>query len=188
MKFSTVCFGIALSSLSWAAPTPTVEVEERSIIEKRASISDAATVGYATLNGGTTGGKGGSTTTVSTLAQYTAAIAGDSPKVVIISGTITGAVQARPGSNTSIIGKNSSASMFPVTRPTWCKADFNPFSELVGIGMYINKVKNVIIRNLTIQKVLAENGDAIGIQASTNVWVGAPSLPPTSAKAANYSR
>jgi pectate lyase len=27
------------------------------------------------------------------------------------------------------------------------------------------------VRNLTIQKVLAENGDAIGIQASTNVWV-----------------
>ena len=41
----------------------------------------------------------------------------------------------------------------------------------MGIGNYINKVKNVIVRNLTIQKVLAENGDALGIQASTNVWV-----------------
>ena len=37
--------------------------------------------------------------------------------------------------------------------------------------MYINKVKNVIVRNLSVSKVLAENGDAIGIQASTNVWV-----------------
>lgn len=39
------------------------------------------------------------------------------------------------------------------------------------MGLFINKVKNVIVRNLNIQKVLAENGDAIGIQASTNVWV-----------------
>ena len=39
------------------------------------------------------------------------------------------------------------------------------------MGFYVNKVKNVIIRNLSISKVLAENGDAIGIQASQNVWV-----------------
>lgn len=43
--------------------------------------------------------------------------------------------------------------------------------ELVGIGMFIKGVTNVIVRNLTIQKVLAANGDAVGIQASTNVWV-----------------
>ncbi|MCJ1331161.1 hypothetical protein MMC10_007848 [Thelotrema lepadinum] len=152
MKFSSASAALALAGLVMAVPTPTVELEDRSTIEKRATISDAANLGYATLNGGTRGGAGGTTTTVSTLAQYTAAIAGDSAKVVVVSGTITGAVQARPGSNTSIIGKNSSA-------------------KLVGIGMYINKVKNVIVRNLSVSKVLAENGDAIGIQASTNVWV-----------------
>lgn len=43
--------------------------------------------------------------------------------------------------------------------------------ELVGIGLYINKSTNVIVRNLIIQKVLAANGDAVGIQASSNVWV-----------------
>ena len=152
MKFFTASIALGLAGLGAAVPTPTVELLDRNTIEKRATISDAATVGYATLNGGTKGGAGGTTTTVSTLAQYTAAIAGDSPKVVVVSGTITGAVQARPGSNTSIIGKNSSA-------------------KLVGIGMYINKVKNVIVRNLSISKVLADNGDAIGIQASQNIWV-----------------
>ena len=30
---------------------------------------------------------------------------------------------------------------------------------------------NVILRNLKISKVLAEAGDAIGIQASSQVWV-----------------
>jgi pectate lyase len=32
-------------------------------------------------------------------------------------------------------------------------------------------VSNVIIRNIKISKVLAEAGDAIGIQASSQVWV-----------------
>jgi pectate lyase len=31
--------------------------------------------------------------------------------------------------------------------------------------------KNVIIRNLKFSKVVAANGDAIGVQSSTNVWL-----------------
>lgn len=31
--------------------------------------------------------------------------------------------------------------------------------------------KNVIIRNVKVSKVLAEAGDAIGIQASSQVWL-----------------
>lgn len=42
---------------------------------------------------------------------------------------------------------------------------------LTGVGLYIKGVSNVIVRNLKISKVKAENGDAIGIQASKNVWV-----------------
>jgi len=152
MKFCTVAAVLALAQVAISSPTPTVDVEERSNIVKRAAITDVATIGYATLNGGTSGGKGGATVTVSTLAQFTAAVAGTNPSIVVVTGTISGAAQVRVGSNKSIIGKNSSA-------------------KLVGIGLYINKSKNVIVRNLTIQKVLAENGDAIGIQASSNVWV-----------------
>lgn len=37
--------------------------------------------------------------------------------------------------------------------------------------MYIRRVNNVIIRNLAISKVNADNGDAIGIDESLNVWV-----------------
>ncbi|CZR58491.1 probable pectate lyase B precursor [Phialocephala subalpina] len=136
-----------------ALPTAT---SERDIapaeIAKRATITDVPG-GYASLNGGTTGGKGGTTTTVSTYAQFTAAVTSDSAKVVIVSGTITQtADQVKVGSNTSIIGKNSSA-------------------KLVGFGLLVKSKTNVIIRNLTIQKVLADNGDAIGVQLSTNVWI-----------------
>lgn len=47
----------------------------------------------------------------------------------------------------------------------------DPVLALVGVGLYINKSANVIVRNIISQKVLATNGDGIGIQISTNVWV-----------------
>lgn len=42
---------------------------------------------------------------------------------------------------------------------------------LVGVGLRVLESKNVIIRNVKISKVLASAGDAIGIQASSQVWV-----------------
>ncbi len=44
-------------------------------------------------------------------------------------------------------------------------------TALTGVGFYIKDQSNVIMRNLKISKVLADNGDAIGIQNSKNVWV-----------------
>jgi len=55
---------------------------------RRAVASDAADVGFATLNSGTTGGAGGKTTTVTTLAALTAAVKGDDKKIVIVSGEL----------------------------------------------------------------------------------------------------
>lgn len=45
------------------------------------------------------------------------------------------------------------------------------YIALVGNGLYIKDVSNVIVRNMKISKVLADYGDAIGVQASTNVWI-----------------
>nr|ADK25712.1 pectate lyase 1 [Penicillium occitanis (nom. inval.)] len=117
-----------------------------------ASVSDAAT-GYASLNGGTTGGAGGTATTVSSYAALATAVTGNAKKVIFVSGTITQtADQIRPGNNTSIIGKDSSA-------------------KLVNFGILVKEASNVVIRNLGISKVLAANGDAIGVQYSNNVWI-----------------
>lgn len=128
-----------------------VQVSFATVVEKRAAVGDVANVGYATLNGGTTGGSGGTVTTVTTLAALTSAVTGTAKKIVIISGTITGDTVVKVGSNTSVLGQKGSA--------------------LVGVGLRVLNEKNVIIRNVKISKVLASAGDALGIQAASQVWV-----------------
>ncbi|KAG9121081.1 hypothetical protein FRC07_003105, partial [Ceratobasidium sp. 392] len=125
-------------------------------IEKRASTSDKATIGYATLNGGTSGGGTATPVTVTTFSALKAALAASGNKVVIISGTIAGNEVVKVPANTSILGKSGAA--------------------LSGVGLYVLEASNVIIRNLKISKVLADAGDAIGIQSSNRVWVDSVEL------------
>lgn len=54
----------------------------------------------------TTGGAGGTTTTVSSLADLTAAVKGDAKKIVLVSGSITGTGSVKVGANTSLLGKS----------------------------------------------------------------------------------
>ncbi|OBT83379.1 hypothetical protein VE02_08356 [Pseudogymnoascus sp. 03VT05] len=147
MKLSTLSFGLLAGAVA-AVPTATSD----SPIVKRATLNDVGT-GYASQNGGTSGGAGGTTTTVSSFAQFTAAVAGTAKKVVVVSGPITQTSgQIKVGSNTSIIGKDSKA-------------------VLTGFGLLVKSQSNVIIRNIAISKVLAANGDAIGVQLANNVWI-----------------
>ncbi|KAJ3040396.1 hypothetical protein HDV00_010950 [Rhizophlyctis rosea] len=122
------------------------------------AIGDAAAAnldqltGYATLNGGTTGGAGGPSVTVTSKDAFLAAIKGTSPKIVYVSGIIdlgTG-ITADIGDNTSVIGVGSN-------------------SGFTNSGLRVKKAKNVIIRNLKISHV--PGGDCIGIESSSNVWV-----------------
>ncbi|KAK0227121.1 polysaccharide lyase family 1 protein [Armillaria nabsnona] len=145
MKWISPFFAVAAIQLVSVLAAPANQ------IVKRTSTSESASVGYATLNGGTKGGTGGTTTTVTTLAALTSAVSGDSAKIVIISGTITGNTVVKVGSNTSVLGASGSL--------------------LSGVGLRVLEESNVIIRNVKIQKVLADAGDAIGIQESHNVWV-----------------
>ncbi|CAI6100648.1 unnamed protein product [Clonostachys chloroleuca] len=150
MKFLSLVFGL----IAVAAATPTPTIEDTPVnIEKRATISEAANLGYATQNGGTKGGAGGTVTTVSTLAQFTAAVdeKDTTARIVVVKGVISGNTKVRIGSNKSVIGLAG--------------AGFN------NVGLYVRRQKNVIIRNLKISYVVAANGDAITVDASTNVWV-----------------
>ncbi|KAH7117735.1 putative pectate lyase A [Dendryphion nanum] len=114
-----------------------------------ASLEDVASTGYATQNGGTSGGKGGKTIEVSTLEQLTAAVAGDEAAIVLITGPISGTGNVKVGSNKSVIGKDSSV-------------------KLSGFTITVKAVKNVILRNFAVSKVVG--GDAIAINLAENVW------------------
>ena len=131
MQLSLLSIGLVVARLASAVPTPTLG--ERDIV-KRATVTEIATLGYASLNGGTTGERGGATTTVSTLAQYTAAVADDTARVVVVSGIITGATQVRLGSNKTVVGKNGSASRLAHNN---FRIFANLNTELVGVGNYI---------------------------------------------------
>ncbi|KAG8723863.1 hypothetical protein FRC09_001442 [Ceratobasidium sp. 395] len=146
MKFGSVvalAFGLGVVS---ASP----------VVEKRASTSDKATVGYATLSGGTTGGGSASPVTVTTLAALKTAVTGNTAKVVIISGTITGNEVVKVGANTSVLGKSG--------------------ATLAGVGLRVIDASNVIVRNVKINKVLASAGDALAVQAANRVWIDSVEL------------
>lgn len=140
MKFLSLISSVLVASVASAGP-----------IQKRAAVTDVATLGYATQNGGTKGGLGGPTTIVTTLAQLRAVANATGPQIILIQGAIKGAAKVQVGSDKSIIGKAG--------------------SSLEGIGLTILNQKNVILRNLKISKVEKAWGDAITIQTTTNVWV-----------------
>lgn len=90
-------------------------VESRDSVFKRQS-TEACSVGYCTQNGGTTGGAGGDTVTVTTVDALVEAAALEEPLIIIVSGQLTGDTRVRPASDKTIIGASgsctSSADMF----------------------------------------------------------------------------
>lgn len=149
MKFTHIA---AMAGFAAASPTPTLEKEDKRTIEKRASITEACNIGFASSNGGTTGGGGGTTTTVTDFASFSEAAEAEGAAVIVVDGALTGPGKVRPASDKTIVGASGGAS-------------------LENIGIYVRQVSNVIIRNLAISKVDADNGDCIGVDESTNVWV-----------------
>ncbi len=108
-------------------------------------------VGYGA---GTTGGAGGTTVTVSTLSALKSAAASGSPTIIRVNGTISGSDSVEIASNKTIIGVGTSG-------------------KLVGIELNIGEgVSNVIIRNLSISKVVASR-DNIHIQGPNvhHIWI-----------------
>ncbi|KAH7322554.1 pectate lyase A precursor [Stachybotrys elegans] len=144
MKFSPVALFAAL-----AVAVPTEQLSRRELAKRQAT--EACPIGYCLENGGTTGGAAGETVTVSDLASLQEAAESDGPLTIIVSGSISGNTRIRPTSDKTIFGESG--------------------SSITGVGFYIRRVSNVIMRNLRIARVDADNGDAIGIDESTNVWV-----------------
>jgi len=126
------------------------------------SAPDFSLVGFATQNGGTTGGKGGKTVTVQTYADLKTYAESADPYIVLVKGTIsngTSGGQIRVKANKSVIGVGSTA-------------------FLNGVGIDISSQNNVIIQNLKMTLVgtttpsSVNGGDLISISGtSKNIWV-----------------
>lgn len=108
--------------------------------------------GFAKDNpiGTTTGGKGGPTVTVANAAEFSAAVAGNEPKVIRVKGEIKFPSRPKIGSNKSVIGVGWSA-------------------HITGSGLDVTDSTNVIIQNLKISFI--NDADCITIRNSTRVWV-----------------
>ncbi|HEX2927306.1 MAG TPA: dockerin type I domain-containing protein [Ruminiclostridium sp.] len=114
-------------------------------------------IGFATMEGGTAGGTGGSEITVKSLSELKNAMSqkkdDTKPLIVKIDGKITGseAVGVKDLQNLTIVGVGKNG-------------------ELDGVGLNIVRSKNVIVQNLKIHHTLAPT-DCIGIENSNHIWV-----------------
>lgn len=149
-----------------------------------ASAATGTATGFATQNGGTTGGAGGQTVRATTGTAIHAALCGrassSTPITIEVEGTINhantakvsgtscntaaGVIELKQISNVTIVGVGSGA----------------VFDQL---GIHIREASNIIIQNVTIKNVkksgspTSNGGDAIGMESGVrNVWVDHSSL------------
>ncbi|MEH1017127.1 pectate lyase [Micromonospora sp. CPCC 206060] len=145
----------------------------------QASAASGSATGYATQNGGTTGGAGGQTVRATTgTAIHTALCtraSSSTPIIIQVEGTINhgntskvsggscstadGVIELKQISNVTIIGVGNGA----------------VFDQL---GIHIRDSRNIIIQNVTVRNVkksgspTSNGGDAIGMESNVrNVWV-----------------
>ena len=104
-------------------------------------------IGWATQNGGTTGGAGGQTVTVTDGQALADALESSSPLIIRVRGTVTMPDKMNDvRSNKTVLGENA----------------------VLDNGLNISGARNVIVRNLTFR---GWDDDAINVQGSTNVWL-----------------
>lgn len=158
-------FEVYLNSGGGNPPNPTDPTDPTDPEPGPVTSCAAAPQGYASLNGGTTGGSGSNavTVTVSTGAQIVSALQNrdlNRPLTIRVNGTITpgnsGGVSKfdiKDMDNVSVIGVGNNA-LFD------------------GIGIKIFRANNVIIRNLKLRYVNTGDKDAITIEGpARNIWI-----------------
>lgn len=105
--------------------------------------------GWATENGGTTGGEGGETVSVSSGDAFLDALDGEGPRVIEVSGSIAIDGMNDVPSDTTVLGRDG--------------------AEITGGGLDLNGVSNVIVQNIAFS---GWDDDAINVQeGSTNIWI-----------------
>jgi pectate lyase len=139
------------------APTLKIPVSGKGVATL---VETSSPVGFATLNGGTTGGAGGSyvvITDAATLVELMRLREGrdNSPLTVYISGTIAGystEISVKRTNNVTILGLGTN-------------------SGFTGFGMKVVECQNIIVRNMTFSDCHVDGKDGVEINSSSNVWV-----------------
>ncbi|THV42057.1 pectate lyase family protein [Glycomyces buryatensis] len=159
-----------------------------------ASAQTTGATGYATQNGGTTGGAGGQTVRATTGTQIHAALcnraSSSTPIIIQVEGTINhgntskvsggscntadGVIELKQISNVTLVGVGSGA----------------VFDQL---GIHIREASNIIIQNVTVKNVkksgspTSNGGDAIGMESGVrNVWVDHTTLEASGGESEGY--
>jgi len=109
-------------------------------------------LGFASVGEPATGGLLGKTVRATDADELKKFATDPAPLTIEIATSISLDEQIRPTSNKTLIGVDASGA-------------------LIGGGLYILGVKNIIVRNLSISMVGKDIGDAIGIQSSEHVWI-----------------
>jgi len=150
-------------------------------------------VGYSTQNGGTTGGAGGATVTVTTGTQLNAALCGrasvSTPIIIRVNGTIN------HGNTTKVSGSCSTAAdvieIKGVSNVTLIGVGNTAIFDQIGI--HIREARNIILQNLTVRNVkksgspTSNGGDAIGMESNvSNVWADHLTLEASGGEAQGY--
>jgi len=115
----------------------------------QAAASTYALQGWATQGGGTSGGGSASPVTVTTASALISNMQAGGARVIRVSGTITLSGMNKVAADKTIIGVGSGAS-------------------IVGGGLNVASVSNVIIRNLNFRDWA---DDAVNVQYSSRVWI-----------------
>jgi pectate lyase len=153
---SLIGYSGSISHSGGSAPSVTVAVNGTGVSESALANTP---IGYASCNGGTTGGTGGTVTTVTNLTELQAFVTAcennTTPRILYIRGKIsassTTVMTIKHGANISIYGEGSTG-------------------ELENVGLNIRDYQNVIVRYMKIHEVIYPN-DALTIDECQNVWV-----------------
>ncbi|MEU0735969.1 pectate lyase family protein, partial [Streptomyces lavendulocolor] len=159
-----------------------------------ASAAAAGATGFATQNGGTTGGAGGQTVRATTGTAIHAALcsraSSSTPIIIQVEGTINhgntgkvsgtscstaaGVIELKQISNVTIIGVGGGA----------------VFDQ---VGIHIRDSRNIVIQNVTVRNVkksgspTSNGGDAIGMESNVrNVWVDHVTLEASGGESEGY--
>ncbi|PZG17415.1 pectate lyase, partial [Micromonospora craterilacus] len=185
---------VALRLLAGLAATAMGAAVCVALTTPQASAAIGNATGFATRNGGTTGGTGGQTVRATTGTQIHAALcsrpSSSTPIIIQVEGTINhgnttkvsgsscntaaDVIELKQISNVSIIGVGNGA----------------VFDQL---GIHIREASNIVIQNVTVRNVkksgspLSNGGDAIGMEANVrNVWVDHVTLEASGGEAEGF--